>query len=152
MNDHNTLDDADKAIIRELQVDGRMPYAKLAPLVRLSDAATRQRVNKLVDRRVMQIVAVTDPAMLGLRHQSMLGINVDSHVQEVAADLADIDEIDYLVITAGRYDILAEVFSADAEGLLRVVNDQIRPVAGIRNLEILTYLNLVKQTYNWGTG
>ena len=152
MNDHNALDNADKAIIRELQVDGRMPYAKLAPLVRLSDAATRQRVNKLVDRRVMQIVAVTDPAMLGLRHQSMVGINVDAHVQEVADDLADIDEIDYLVITAGRYDILAEVFSADAEALLRVVNDQIRPVAGVRSLEILTYLNLVKQTYNWGTG
>lgn len=152
MNDSLVLDDADKAIIRELQVDGRMPYAKLAPLVRLSDAATRQRVNKLVDRRVMQIVAVTDPAMLGLRHQSMVGINVDAHVQDVADELAKIDEIDYLVITAGRYDILAEVFSADAEELLRVVNDEIRPVAGIRNLEILTYLNLVKQTYNWGTG
>jgi len=152
MNDSLVLDDADKAIIRELQVDGRMPYAKLAPLVRLSDAATRQRVNKLVDRRVMQIVAVTDPAMLGLRHQSMVGINVDAHVQDVADELARIDEIDYLVITAGRYDILAEVFSADADELLRVVNDEIRPVAGIRNLEILTYLNLVKQTYNWGTG
>jgi len=152
MNESLALDDADKAIIRELQVDGRLPYAKLAPLVRLSDAATRQRVNKLVDRRVMQIVAVTDPAMLGLKHQSMVGINVDAHVQDVADELAKIDEIDYLVITAGRYDILAEVFSADAEELLGVLNDRIRPVAGIRNIEILTYLNLVKQTYNWGTG
>lgn len=152
MTDPMALDHADKAIIRELQVDGRLPFAKLAPLVRLSDAATRQRVNKLVDRRVMQIVAVTDPAMLGLKHQSMVGINVNAHVQEVADELAKIAEIDYLVITAGRYDILAEVFSADAEELLGVVNDQIRPVAGIQSLEILTYLNLVKQTYNWGTG
>lgn len=146
------LDTTDKAIIREMQVEGRMAYAKLAPLVGLSEAATRQRVNKLLDRGVMEIVAVTDPTMLGLRHQSMVGINVDSDVRDVADELAKIDAIDYLVITAGRYDIVAEVFSADEGEFLSVVNDQIRPVAGIRNLEILTYLDLVKQTYNWGTG
>ena len=146
------LDAADKAIIHELQVDGRLAYAKLAPLVGLSEAATRQRVTKLVDRGVMEIVAVTDPQMLGLKHQSMVGINVDTDVRDVADALAKIDAIDYLVVTAGRYDIVAEVFSSDAEQFLSVVNDQIRPVPGIRNLEILTYLDLVKQTYNWGTG
>jgi Lrp/AsnC family transcriptional regulator for asnA, asnC and gidA len=146
------FDDADKAIISELQVDGRMAYAKLAPLVGLSEAATRQRVNRLVERGVMEIVAVTDPAMLGLRHQSMVGINVDAHVRRIADELAKIDAIDYLVVTAGRYDIVAEVFSADAEEFLSVVNDQIRPILGVRNLEIITYLDLVKQTYNWGTG
>jgi Lrp/AsnC family transcriptional regulator for asnA, asnC and gidA len=146
------FDGADKAIIRELQVDGRMAYAKLAPLVGLSEAATRQRVNRLVERGVMEIVAVTDPAMLGLKHQSMVGINVDAHVQKIADQLAEIDAIDYLVVTAGRYDILAEVFCSDAEEFLTIVNDQIRPVVGIRNLEILTYLDLAKQTYNWGTG
>lgn len=152
MNTRLEFDAADKAIIRALQIDGRMAYAKLAPVVGLSEAATRQRVNRLIERGVMEIVAVTDPARLGLRHQSMVGINVDAHVQRVADELAKIEAIDYLVITGGRYDILAEVFSADAEGFLSVVNDQIRPVEGIRNLETLTYLDLVKQTYNWGTG
>ncbi len=146
------LDDTDKAIIRELQDDGRLPYAQLAPRVGLSQAATRQRVNRLVERGVMQVVAVTDPAMLGLRHQAMVGMNVDTDVRDVAEALAEIDAVDYLVVTAGRYDIIAEVFSSDPDGFLHVVNDQIRPIAGIRNLEILTYLNLVKQTYNWGTG
>lgn len=146
------LDDTDKAIIRELQVDGRLAYAKVAPLVGLSEAATRQRVNKLTERGVMQIVAVTDPAMLGLRHQAMVGINVEVDVREVAERLAEIDAVDYLVVTAGRYDILAEVFSTDADAFLSVVNDEIRVVPGIRSLEILSYLNLVKQTYNWGTG
>ncbi len=145
------LDNTDKAILRELQVDGRMAYARLAPRVGLSEAATRQRVNKLLEQGVMEIVAVTDPAMLGLRHQSMVGINVDVHVREVASELAKIDSIDYVVITAGRYDIVAEIFISDAGGFLDVVNDQIRPIAGISNLEILTYLDLVKQTYNWGT-
>ena len=146
------FDSADKAIIRELQVDGRMAYAKLAPLVGLSEAATRQRVNRLVERRVMEIVAVTDPAMLGLKHQSMVGINVNAHVQNIADQLAKIDSIDYLVVTAGRYDILAEVFCSDAAEFLTIVNDQIRPIVGIQHLEILTYLDLAKQTYNWGTG
>jgi len=145
------LDSTDKAIISELQVDGRLAYAQLAPRVGLSEAATRQRVNKLLDRGVMEIVAVTDPTRLGLRHQSLVGINVDAHVRNVAADLAKIDDIDYVVVTAGRYDIIAEVFTADATEFLHVVNDQIQPITGIRNLEILTYLDLVKQTYKWGT-
>ena len=145
------LDSTDKAIISELQVDGRLAYAQLAPRVGLSEAATRQRVNKLLDRGVMEIVAVTDPTRLGLRHQSLVGINVDAHVRNVAADLAKIDDIDYVVVTAGRYDIIAEVFTVDATEFLHVVNDQIRPITGVRNLEILTYLDLVKQTYNWGT-
>ena len=145
------IDRADKAIIRELQVDGRLAYAKLAPRVGLSEAATRQRVNKLVDRGVMQIVAVTDPAVLGLGHQAMVGVNVDADVRDVANVLSKLDEVDYLVVTAGRYDLLVEVFSSDPAEFLSIVNDQIRPIAGIRNLEILTYLELVKQTYNWGT-
>ena len=152
MNTQLDLDGADKAIIRELQVDGRLAYAKLAPLVGLSEAATRQRVNKLIERGVMQIVAVTDPAMLGLRYQAMVGINVETDVRDVANMLAKIEAVDYLLITAGRYDIVVEVFSSDASEFLHVVNDQIRPVSGIRNLEILSYLDLVKQTYNWGTG
>lgn len=146
------LDETDKAIIRELQVDGRLPYAKLAPRVGLSEAATRQRVNKLIERGAMQIVAVTDPVTLGLDHQAMLGINVDADVRTVTAELATIDEVEYLLITAGRYDVIAEVTSVDAEGFLTLVNDRIRPIPGIRNLEILSYLKLAKQTYNWGTG
>jgi len=147
-----TLDSVDTALIRELQVDGRVAYSRLAPLVGMSEAAVRQRVNRLQDHGVIQIVAVTDPAMLGLGLQAMVGINVDRDVRDVAKVLADIEAVDYLVITAGRYEILAEVFSTDATEFLKVVNEQIRCVEGVRDLEILTYLDLVKQTYNWGTG
>jgi len=145
------LDATDKAIIAELQVEGRLSYAKLAPRVGLSEAATRQRVNKLIEREVMEIVAVANPTRLGLKHQTMVGINVDAHVRDIADELSKIEAIDYVVVTAGRYDILAEVFCADATEFLGVINDLIRPIAGISNLEIFTYLDLVKQTYNWGT-
>ena len=145
------LDEKDKAIIRELQVDGRMPYAQLAPLVGLSEAATRQRVNRLIERGVMSIVAVTDPLVLGYGYQAMLGILVENDVANTAAKLAQIDELEYVVVAAGRYDVLAEVVCRDADHLLEVTDDKIRRVSGVRTVETLTYLRIVKQQYDWGT-
>lgn len=145
------LDETDKAIIRELQVDGRMPYAQLAPLVGLSEAATRQRVNRLTERGLMSIVAVTDPLALGYGYQAMLGIQVDTDVVHTAEKLGHIPELEYVVIAAGRYDVLAEVVCTDADHLLRVIDEKIRSVTGVRTVETLTYLRIVKQQYDWGT-
>jgi Lrp/AsnC family transcriptional regulator for asnA, asnC and gidA len=146
------LDDIDKHIIRALQGDGRLAYSQLGVLVGLSEAATRQRVHRLTDRGVMQIVAVTDPSKIGLRVQAMIGITVDGDIDVVAESLAAVDAFDYVVIAAGRYDILVELVCADTDALLSTVNGRIRNVPGVRTCEILSYLRLVKQTYNWGTG
>jgi Lrp/AsnC family transcriptional regulator for asnA, asnC and gidA len=100
----------------------------------------------------MQIVAVTDPAKVGLGYQAMIGITVDGDITAVAERLAAFDVFEYVVVVAGRYDIVVEVVCADADALLRLVNEQVRTVPGIRTSEILTYLKLVKQTYDWGTG
>jgi len=145
------LDEIDKAIITHLQVDGRMPYSRLAPAVGLSQAAVRQRVQRLMDKGVMQVVAVTDPTVLGFPVQAMIGVDVDGDARAAAAALADLDVVEYVVVTAGRYDIMCEVVCVDMAHLLDVVNDRIRPVPGVRSTEILTYLSLVKQTYAWGT-
>jgi Lrp/AsnC family transcriptional regulator for asnA, asnC and gidA len=146
------LDAVDKAIIRRLQSDGRMPYAQLGPLVGLSQAAVRQRVNRLIESGVMQVVAVTDPRRLGLEVQAMVAVGVAGDVRKVAAELAALDDIDYVVIVAGRYDILCEVVCADSDALLDLINDRIRRIDGVDHTEVLSYLRLVKQTYNWGTG
>jgi Lrp/AsnC family transcriptional regulator for asnA, asnC and gidA len=146
------LDDFDKAIVRALQRDGRLPYSQLGPLVGLSEAAARQRVHRLQERGVMQIVAVTNPSTVGLPIQAMIGITVDGNIDVVADALASVDVFDYVVITAGRYDIMVEVVCADVDHLLAVVNEHVRTVPGVRTSEILSYLRLVKQTYNWGTG
>lgn len=145
------LDATDKAIIRELQVDGRMPYAHLAPLVGLSEAATRQRVNRLVERGIISVVAVTDPMVLGYGYQAMLGIQVDCDVVNAAEKLGQIPELEYVVITAGRYDVLAEAVCTDADHLLEVIDEKIRSVTGVRRVETLSYLRIVKQQYDWGT-
>ena len=144
------LDDVDRGIIEELQVDGRMPYTELSKRVGLSQAATRQRVNRLIERGAMQVVAVTDPATLGFDYPAMVGIAVDGDVVAVADALSSIEEVSYLVIAAGRFDILAEIVCTDADHLLRFVNDRIRALSGVRDVELFNYLRLVKQTYTWG--
>jgi Lrp/AsnC family transcriptional regulator for asnA, asnC and gidA len=144
------LDYVDKAIIHELQLDGRMPYTELSRRVGLSQPATRQRVNRLIDRGSMQVVAVTDPSTLGFDYPAMVGVDVDGDIVEIADRLAQLEEVSYLIITAGRYDILAEVVCSDADHLLCFVNEQIRSLAGVSSVELFNYLRLVKQTYTWG--
>jgi len=144
------LDHIDKAIIRALQLDGRAPYSKLGPAVGLSQAAVRQRVQRLIESGVMQVVAVTDPATLGFAVQAMVAISVTGNVRAVAAVLEQLEEVEYVVIAAGRYDLLVEVVCTDTHDLLDVVNDRIRSIPDVRATEVFTYLSLVKQTYSWG--
>jgi Lrp/AsnC family transcriptional regulator for asnA, asnC and gidA len=145
-----SVDGTSRAIIRELQEDGRRPYASIGKAVGLSEAAVRQRVQKLVDNGVMQIVAVTDPMQIGFARQAMIAISVAGDVEKVADELAAIGEVDYIVVTAGSFDLLAEVVVEDDEHLLSLVNGRIRSIDGVTRTETFLYLKLVKQTYNWG--
>ncbi len=110
----------------------------------------RQRVQRLIDRGVMQVVAVTDPATLGFAVQAMVAVSVTGDVRKVAQAVGELDEVEYVVITAGRFDLLVEVVCADMAHLLDLVNDRIRAVKGVTSTEVFTYLSLVKQTYSWG--
>jgi Lrp/AsnC family transcriptional regulator for asnA, asnC and gidA len=145
------LDDIGKAIVEQLQEDGRRPYASIGRAVGLSEAAVRQRVQRMQETGVIQVVAVTDPLQLGFRRQAMIGVSVDGDPSEVADALAEIPEIDYVVITAGRFDLLVEVVCEDDEHLLHLVGSRIRALPGVRGAEIFVYLKLRKQNYNWGT-
>jgi Lrp/AsnC family transcriptional regulator, regulator for asnA, asnC and gidA len=145
------LDDTNKRIIEQLQRDGRMSYASLAKIVGLSEAAVRQRVQRLLDAAVMQIVAVTDPLTLGFARQVMVGLKVAGDMRLVADALAAIPEVDYVVICAGAYDLLAELVCTDDDHLLALLNDKIRATAGVTSAETFVYLKLAKQTYTWGT-
>ena len=144
------VDETSKAIIKQLQTDGRRSYASIGHAIGLSEAAVRQRVQKLIDTGVMQIVAVTDPMQIGFARQAMVGISVVGDVEAIASKLAEIPEVDYLVITAGSWDILAEVVVEDDEHLLQLVNRRIRAIDGVDRTESFLYLKLTKQTYNWG--
>jgi Lrp/AsnC family transcriptional regulator for asnA, asnC and gidA len=148
---HGLLDDVGKAIIEQLQEDGRRPYATIARAVGLSEAAVRQRVQRLQEAGVIQIVAVTDPLQLGFRREALIGVRVDGDVLAVADALAEMTEVDYVVITAGSFDVLIEAVCEDDEHLLDLVGRRIRALPGVRSTETFVYLKLRKQHYNWGT-
>ncbi|SDJ17408.1 transcriptional regulator, AsnC family [Frankineae bacterium MT45] len=144
------LDEVNRAIIAQLQEDGRRPYASIGKAVGLSEAAVRQRVTKMVESGVMQIVAVTDPTQVGFDRQAMIAITASGDLEALAAKLAEIPEIVYIVVIAGGFDILAEIVVAGDDHLLQLVNRQIRAIPGVNRTETFLYLKLAKQTYDWG--
>ena len=144
------LDDTSKAIIEQLQLDGRRSYAAIGKAVGLSEAAVRQRVQRLTEAGVMQVVAVTDPLELGFDRQAMIGIKAEGALEPIADELAKMDEVEYVVITAGSFDLLAEVLCESDEHLLQVLSERVRQIDGVKATETFVYLKLVKQTYSWG--
>ncbi len=151
MPDRTSIDDVSKAIIEQLQQDGRRAYASIGAAVGLSEAAVRQRVQRLIRSGVMQIVAVTDPLQVGFNRQAMIGIRAEGNLDPIVEALGEMDEVDYVVITAGSFDVLAEVVCEDDEHLLQLLNERIRTIPGVRSTESFVYMKLSKQTYTWGT-
>jgi Lrp/AsnC family transcriptional regulator for asnA, asnC and gidA len=144
-----TVDEIDSAIIEQLQLDGRVSYTKLGAAIGLSEAAARQRVQRLIDGGVIQIVAVTNPLSLGYRRMAMIGVKVEGPIDAIAATLEAFPDVDYLVVTAGSFDIMCEVVVPDDATLLDLTN-RIRAVAGVSTTETFIYLALIKQNYAWG--
>ncbi|MEP7193493.1 MAG: Lrp/AsnC family transcriptional regulator [Actinomycetota bacterium] len=148
---NGSLDDVSKAIIEQLQSDGRTSYASIAKSVGLSDAAVRVRVQRLLDNDVMQIVAVTDPLQLGFTRQAMIGLRTEGDTDLVAQRLKEMTEVTYVVTTAGSFDLIIEVVCEDDDELLDLVSRRIRALPGVVSTETFVYLKLNKQRYNWGT-
>ena len=146
------VSDLDKRIIEHLQTDGRRPFTQIAADLGVSEAAVRARTNRLIERGILQIVGVTDPLTLGFQQMAMIGIRCESDkLVGVAEQVAEMPEVDYVVITAGTYDLIIETVSEDNEGLLRFLTEKLRAIDGVRETETFVYLRMVKQTYQWGT-
>jgi Lrp/AsnC family transcriptional regulator for asnA, asnC and gidA len=145
------LDDLDKAIIKALQLDGRRPYAQIGRQLQVPEATVRQRAERLIGRGVVQIVGVTDPLAMGFQQPALIGLKVDpGRLDRVAEEIAALEEVTYVVITAGRYDLFCEVVCEDNEHLLRVLTDRFAAIEGIRSTETLVELRFVKESYQWG--
>ena len=143
------LDDTDRSIIELLQADGRMPFTRVAAEVGLTEGAIRQRVQRLTDAGVMQIVAVTDPLSLGMRRVAMVGVRVAGDVEATAAALVTSDEVEYLVATSGRFDLMMEVIVDDDEHLMRLLS-ALRSRGDVDEVESFVCLKVFKQTFSWG--
>jgi Lrp/AsnC family transcriptional regulator for asnA, asnC and gidA len=142
----------DKRIIEHLQEDGRRPFTRIAAELGVSEAAVRARTNRLLESGIVQIVGVTDPLRLGFGQMAMIGVRCEAdRLLAVAEQVATFPEVDYVVLTAGTYDLLIETVCEDNEALLRFLAERLRTVDGVRDTETFVYLRMVKQTYQWGT-
>lgn len=151
MAGRDALDETSKLIIEQLQEDGRRSYARIGAAVGLSEAAVRQRVQKLIDSDVMQIVAVTNPLQVGFPRQALVGLRVSGDTRIVAAALEKLEAVDYVVLTAGSFDIVIEVVCESDAELSELLNSRIRTLPCVLSSETFVYLELRKQSYNWGT-
>lgn len=142
-----SLDDIDRALIAELMADGRATYAKLAPIVGLSQAAVRTRVQRLLDEHLVVVTGRVDPATFGLGVFAFAFLEVDGDTQKVAASLAAIDEAVFIAIGAGRYDMLVELRCENADGLLAAL-DEVRVAEGVRRVQSATVLHYEKQDWS----
>jgi len=146
------VSELDKRIIEHLQEDGRRPFTRIASELGVSEAAVRARTNRLVESGIVQIVGVTDPLRLGFGQMAMIGVRCEAdRMLEVADRVATFPEVDYVVLTAGSYDLLIETVCEDNEALLRFLAERLGTVDGVRETETFVYLRMVKQTYQWGT-
>ena len=146
------LDDLDKAIIRCLQLDGRRPYAQIGRELKVPEATVRQRAERLISRGVVQVVGVTDPLAMGFQQPALIGLRVDpAKLEQIATKIAALDEVTYLVVTAGRFDLMCEVVCEDNEHLMRVLTEDLAKIRGIRSSETMVELRFVKESYQWGT-
>ena len=144
------LDPIDRKIIESLQADGRTAFTALARETGVSEAAVRARVRRLKESGVIEVVAVTNPLMVGFDVMAMVGIQANSNLEEIADVVSAWDETSYVVILSGSFDLMVEIVCADNQHLLKLVQ-RIREVPGVKATETFMYLDLHKQTFSWGT-
>lgn len=141
-----SVDEIDQRIIEALQQDGRRPFTKIAADMGISEASVRQRVAHLINTQVMQIVAITNPVKLGFTMASMIGIRVSGErLLEAAQEISAFDEVIYLILCAGSFDILAEVVCRDNDHFLKFLTEKLYKVQGVQQAETYMYLRVYKQ-------
>jgi Lrp/AsnC family transcriptional regulator, regulator for asnA, asnC and gidA len=145
--DHG-LDEIDLKVMEALQKDGRVAFAQIAEQLKVSPGMIRQRYNRLVDQGFLRVVAITNPLRMGFKTMAMIGIRAEgSKLLEVAEKVSKLDEVIYMIISSGRYDIFAEVVCRDHEELLRFITEKLSTIDGVRESESFMHLKIVKEVY-----
>jgi Lrp/AsnC family transcriptional regulator for asnA, asnC and gidA len=142
------LDAIDHQIISSLREDGRMSFAEIARRLDVSPGTVRERYHRLLQSRLLQVVTVTNLPMMGYRMMALIGMKVDgSRLREIAREIAALDEVIYLVLCTGTYDLLAEVVCRDNADLLKFLTERLHSITGIRDTQSFVYLDIVKEIY-----
>lgn len=142
-------DSINRQLIQLLNENGRRSFTELASIVGISEAAVRQRVNKLVASGAIKVVAVPDPAALGFQRKALIGIRHEGSLGPLTEKMRSLAEVSKVVVTAGGFDILIEVVCKDDEHLVNLINERIRSIEGVQTTETFVYLQEEKQSYEW---
>ena len=144
------IDEIDSKIIKILSQDGRTPFAQIAQRLGVSTGMIRQRYHRLLQEGVLQVVAVTNPLLLGFNTMAQIEVKVDvSRLNEIAKKIASFEEVTYLVILTGSYDLHIEVVCRDKDHLLEFLTQKLHSVEGVRDAETFIYLRITKEVYHW---
>jgi Lrp/AsnC family transcriptional regulator, regulator for asnA, asnC and gidA len=143
------VDELDRRIIEALQENGRESFRRIAARLGVSEGTIRARYARLTNEGVLQVVAVTNPLGLGF-DQALVGIKTTGAPSAIADEIARWPEADYVVVTAGQFDLVVEVVAADRHELLELTN-RMRALPGVATTETFFYLEMWKQLYDWGT-
>lgn len=145
------LDEKDRAIISYLQYDGRTPYTKIADELKIAEGSVRQRVKRLIDSGVLQIVGIVEPKEMGWNEAGMIGITVQANrIAEVAEAIAQLPEVSYLFQAAGEFDLFAEVYCKDRDHFVSFLNNKLQKISGIDRTQSFLILKMHKLSYRWG--
>jgi Lrp/AsnC family transcriptional regulator for asnA, asnC and gidA len=144
------MDKIDRAIIKSLKEDGRMPYSRIAEQLRVSPGMIRQRVQRLNEQGILQVVAVTNPLKIGYHTMAFIGVKAEGNrLKEIARQIAAFDEVIYLSICSGAFNLLVEVLCLDNSHLLLFLTEKLYSVEGVRDTETFISLDIVKEIYAW---
>lgn len=144
----NDLDEIDRKIIETLQIDGRTAFSQIAQQLGVSPGMIRMRYNRLVELGYLQIVAITNPLNVGYNAMALICIRAEgSKLLEAAKTIAAMEEVVYLVITSGRYDIVIEVMCINQDDLLRFLIEKLYKVDGVKDSETFMHLKIIKEIY-----
>ncbi len=145
------LDKTDRAIIAQLQYDGRMPFTEIAAKLGISEGAVRRRVKNLTDGGLLQIVGIVEPKLLDWNAAGMIGVDIQAGlIDEAAAEIAQFPEVTYLFMASGGFDLFVEVYCRDREHFVSFLNKKLQQVKGVQRTETFMILKMYKLSYRWG--
>jgi Lrp/AsnC family transcriptional regulator for asnA, asnC and gidA len=143
-----SLDTIDQRIIEALRKDGRMAFAQIADQLNVSPGMIRIRYNRLIDQGFLKVAAITNPLRMGFTTMALIGIRAEGRkILQVAERISTLDEVIYMIVTSGRFDIFAEVICRDHEDLLRFITGKLSTIDGVRESESFMHLKIVKEVY-----
>jgi Lrp/AsnC family transcriptional regulator for asnA, asnC and gidA len=137
------VDDLDNQIIEILSLDGRMSNASIARNLGVSEGTIRRRLNILKDEGIINIKVLLNPNYLASETEAIIGIQVDlSVIREVVLKLNEINEVRWVNITSGSFDIFVNVSTKSLSDLLVLLQSKIGKIDGVKKIETFTTLDV----------